>query len=130
MAAVSDKIDSSPFTTKLLMTLKNQICQVSFLAALCIITLASRPSALAAEDAAARDKERPLIAVLQSNAPPQEKAITCKKLAVYGSKAAVPALAPLLADRELSSWARIALEAIPDPAADEALRDALSKVQG
>ena len=34
--------------------------------------------------------EHDLIAILQSAAPPQEKAITCKRLAVYGSEAAVP----------------------------------------
>ena len=75
-------------------------------------------------------KEGELIRVLQSDAPPAEKAITCKRLAVYGTKDAVPALAPLLADKELSSWARIALEVIPGPEADAALRDAMGKTQG
>ena len=75
-------------------------------------------------------KEQKLIEVLRSNAPAAEKAITCKRLAIYGSQEAVPALAPLLADERLSSWARIALEAIPGPAADEALRQAADKVQG
>jgi len=78
----------------------------------------------------ARERERQLIAVLQSEAPPAEKAITCKRLAVYGSKEAVPALAALLPNKELNSWARIALEAIPDRAADDALREALGKTQG
>jgi HEAT repeat protein len=78
----------------------------------------------------AGDQEQKLIKVLQSNAPPQDKAIPCKQLAVCGTKDAVPALAALLTDKELASWARIALEAIPDPAADEALREALGKVQG
>jgi hypothetical protein len=36
----------------------------------------------------------------------------------------------LLADEQLASWARIALQAIPDPAADEALRQALNQLQG
>ncbi len=71
-----------------------------------------------------------LAAVLRSNAAKAEKAITCKRLAVYGHQDAVPALAPLLEDPELNSWARIALEAIPGPAADQALRDALGKVKG
>jgi len=85
----------------------------------------------AAEDKAAADvQQRELIAVLQSDAPKADKAITCKRLAVYGTADAVPALAPLLTDKELASWARIALEAIPDPAADAALRDAMGKVQG
>ena len=75
-------------------------------------------------------KESDLIAVLQSDAPKGDKAITCKQLAIYGTEQAVPSLAPLLADAELASWARIALEAIPGPAADAALRDALGKLQG
>jgi HEAT repeat protein len=79
---------------------------------------------------AADTKESDLIAVLQSNAPKSEKAITCKKLAIYGTEKSVPALAPLLADKELSSWARIALEAIPGSAADEALRKALDNLEG
>ncbi len=84
----------------------------------------------AADNQNPKEREAKLIAVLQSDAPPAEKAITCKRLAVYGTKDAVPALAPLLLDKELSSWARIALEAIPGPAADEALRSALGKAQG
>jgi len=76
------------------------------------------------------DKELQLISVLQSNAPAAEKAITCKKLAIYGTQEAVPALASLLAEEQLSSWARTALEVIPGPAADGALRDAMGKVQG
>ncbi|MCC6124309.1 MAG: HEAT repeat domain-containing protein [Pirellulales bacterium] len=78
----------------------------------------------------AKDSERQLVAVLQSDAAPQEKAIACKNLAVCGTEEAVPALAALLADEQLASWARIALEAIPDPAADDALRDALGKLRG
>src|ERR1041385_3646670 len=87
--------------------------------ALCLA--APRATAAAESQESAQDIERKMIAVLQSDAPPQDKAIPCKRLAVYGSKEAVPALAPLLLDRELASWARIALEAIPDPAAGEAL---------
>ena len=79
---------------------------------------------------AANLKQRDLIAVLRSNAPKSEKAITCKQLAIYGTEQSVPALAPLLADKELASWARIALEAIPGPASDAALRDALGKLHG
>jgi HEAT repeat protein len=77
-----------------------------------------------------RDTELKLIGVLQSDAPAAEKAITCKRLSVYGTKDAVPALAPLLLNKELSSWARIALEVIPGPEADAALRGALDKAQG
>jgi HEAT repeat protein len=84
-----------------------------------------------AGDASARqEKQRKLIALLQSDAPAQDKAITCKQLAIYGTQEAVPALAALLPDEKLSSWARIALEAIPGAAADEALREATGKVKG
>ena len=89
-------------------------------------------AALAATEdpAVSADRQRKLLAVLQSDAPAQEKAITCKRLAIYGTQEAVSALAPLLYDPHLASWARIALEAIPGPAADEALRDAMVKVEG
>jgi HEAT repeat protein len=76
------------------------------------------------------DKERELLAVLRSDAPKAEKALACKRLTVDGSSAAVPELAKLLEDAELASWARIPLEAIPGPEADEALRKALDKVNG
>jgi len=94
-----------------------------------IIVVAS--TGIVAQDRpAANVKQRDLIAVLQSDAPKGEKAITCKRLAIYGTEQSVPVLAPLLADKELASWARIALEAIPGPAAGAALRDALGKVRG
>jgi len=77
-----------------------------------------------------KDKEHALIHTLQSDAPPDDKAIACKKLAIYGSEEAVPALAPLLEDNQLASWALIALEAIPGSAPDSALRLAAGKLQG
>ena len=96
------------------------------------IAVATTVSARAADDTnAAKEAERQLIAVLESaDSPPAEKAITCKKLAVFGSKDAVAALAPLLDDQELISWARIALEAIPGAEADQALRDAMGRLKG
>jgi len=84
----------------------------------------------AADNQNPKDRELKLIRVLQSDAPPQDKAMACKRLAIYGTQEAVPVVAPLLSDERLASWARIALEAIPGPAADEALREALGKVQG
>ena len=73
--------------------------------------------------------EKELIDALRSAAPP-EKAMACKKLVLHGTKEAVPELAKLLPNEQLSSWARIALEAIPDPAADEALRKATETLEG
>jgi HEAT repeat protein len=95
-----------------------------------LIIVAMSAGTIAQDQPAADVKQRDLIAVLQSDAPKSEKAITCKKLVIYGTEQCVPALAPLLADKELASWARIALEAIPGPAADAALRDASSELEG
>ncbi len=78
----------------------------------------------------AAESEAELIGVLRSDAPKAEKAITCKKLAVWGGKDAAPALATLLSDPQLAAWARIPLEAIPDPACDKALRDAAAALKG
>lgn len=75
-------------------------------------------------------KEQDLIAVLASNAAEADKALVCKQLAVHGSAAAVPELAKLLGNERLSSWARIALEAIPDPACAAALRQAAATQSG
>ncbi len=96
-----------------------------------VSTLATSQTGMAAAgNQSSKEKESQLIAVLRSDAPAAEKAITCKRLAIYGTKDAVPALAPLLLDKDLSSWARIALEVIPGPEADEALRGAVGKAQG
>jgi len=95
-----------------------------------LIVIAASAGTVGQDRPVADVKERDLIAVLQSDAPKSEKAITCKRLAVYGTEQSVPALAPLLADKELASWARIALEAIPGPVADAALRNALGKLDG
>jgi HEAT repeat protein len=86
-------------------------------------------SRVTATDLISVPSERQLIETLRS-APAAEKAIACKQLSVYGSKAAVPELAKLLSDEELASWSRIALEAIPDPSADAALMEAAKQLQG
>lgn len=96
----------------------------------CIALLAVAATTADRPARAGETKETPLIQVLQSDSPKKDKAITCKRLAIYGTSRAVPALAALLPDPELTSWARIALEAIPGPEADQALRDAMDKVQG
>ena len=80
--------------------------------------------------AASPEKESELLAVLRSEAPAAEKAIACKNLAIHGSSEAVPDLAKLLPDEQLSSWARIALESIPGSEADAALRAATESLQG
>jgi HEAT repeat protein len=58
------------------------------------------------------------------------KGIASKRLAVIGTKEAVPALAALLSDDRSSDYARDTLECMPDPAAGEALIAALPKLKG
>ena len=80
--------------------------------------------------AAANEEVDKLISVIKSDAPHKEKADACRRLAIVGTKDAVAPLAELLADEKLSHMARYALEPIPDPAVDKALRDALGKLKG
>lgn len=71
-----------------------------------------------------------LTRVLQSNASLKEKADACRQLALIGDRESVKTLATLLGDELLSHRARYAMEPIPDPAVDEAFRQALSKLNG
>jgi HEAT repeat protein len=59
-----------------------------------------------------------------------EKAKACQRLAVVGTKDAIPALVALLPDEKLNIYARFGLEGIPDPAVDEAFRDATRTLHG
>lgn len=59
-----------------------------------------------------------------------QKAKACMRLAMVGTRDAVPALAALLTDEHLSHYARFGLVPIPDPSVDEALRGALKKLKG
>ena len=90
-------------------------------------------SGLSGGDARRSEKEHEeekLIAVLASEAPFREKADACRKLARIGSRKAVPQLVALLTHEKLSHMARYALEPIPDPAVDAALRNALGTLKG
>lgn len=79
---------------------------------------------------ATKEQENKLLEVLKSDAPQKDKVDACRQLGVIGTKDAVPVLAALLADEKLSHMARYALEPIPDPAVDDALRAALGKLKG
>ena len=68
--------------------------------------------------------------MLKSGATQEEKAAACRQLARVATKQSVPTLASLLGDEKLSHMARYAMETIPDPSVDEALRDALGKLKG
>jgi HEAT repeat protein len=74
--------------------------------------------------------ESDLIAVLESGLAAVQKCEACQKLRLVGTARAVPALAALLNDERVSQAARFALEALPAPEADLALREALGKTSG
>lgn len=74
--------------------------------------------------------EADLIAVLESDAGWQEKQAACRDLRRIGTAKSIDALASLLPEKDLSHMARYALEAMPYPEVDKALRDALLKTKG
>ncbi|MBI4603674.1 MAG: HEAT repeat domain-containing protein [Planctomycetes bacterium] len=81
--------------------------------------------------APAGDDPAKLIETLKSpDASLFQKAKACQRLAVVGTKEAVPVLAGLLSDDKLAHYARYGLEPLPDPSVDDALRDALGKLKG
>lgn len=96
----------------------------------CSIALCQDKSAPPQDKVASITSEPELIAILSGDSPDADKALACKRLAIYGSGAAAPELAKLLKDEKLASWSRIALEAIPGKEADEALRTATSSLSG
>lgn len=72
-----------------------------------------------------------LVAVLRSaDASLFDKAKACQRLAAIGTPEAVPVLARLLDDQKLAHYARFGLEAMPFPAVDEALREAMGRLSG
>ncbi len=71
-----------------------------------------------------------LVGVLKSDASIKEKMDACRLLSIVGTKDAIEPLAALLGDEQLSHMARYGLEPIPDPAVDEAFREALGKLEG
>ena len=71
-----------------------------------------------------------LVRVLESDADVQSKAFACQQLAVTGNPDSIPALAVLLKDKQLSDYARSALQLMGDPAAAEALRKSLPDLTG
>jgi len=58
------------------------------------------------------------------------KQFICRQLSIIGTKDSVPTLAKMLTNPKTSDMARYALERIPDPAVDKALRGALGKTGG
>lgn len=74
--------------------------------------------------------EKRLTAILGAGPSRAAKEYACRKLMLIGTATSVPALAPLLGDKDLSHMARFALERIPGPEASAALRQALGTVSG
>lgn len=82
-------------------------------------------------DAAARKElETRLLGVLKGGVSRSAQDHVLRTLKTIGTAAAVPALAAMLADEELSHMSRYALERIPAPEAAAAMRDALPKLNG
>jgi hypothetical protein len=75
--------------------------------------------------------EKRLITLLNNQQTTKDaKRYICKWLVIVGSEECVPAIAQLLTDPELSHPARMVLEPLQSQIAGEALRNALTKVQG
>ena len=68
--------------------------------------------------------------LLEQKLSPVAKRYLCAKLALLGSARAVPALASLLSEPDLSHPAQDALFAIPGPESLKALRDSLPRLRG
>jgi HEAT repeat protein/type 1 glutamine amidotransferase len=77
-----------------------------------------------------RTLEERLATVLKGDAPRAAKSYVCRKLGQMGTSDSVLVLSGLLGDGELGHMARGALEVIPGPEADAALRAALTEVEG
>lgn len=78
----------------------------------------------------AQDEAASLALLKKPDVPLEQKQEACRHLARVGTAKSVQALAGFLGDAELSQMARHALEPIPDPSVDTALRDALGTVKG
>lgn len=74
--------------------------------------------------------ERRLAATLTPAYSYVARSFVCRQLALIGTPASVPALAPLVLEEELSVHARNALERIAGEESAKALRDALGQAKG
>jgi HEAT repeat protein len=74
--------------------------------------------------------EKRLVAYLGGSYSSVTRSFVCRQLVLIGSAASVPALTPVVLDEELSVHARNALERIPGPESEKALRDALGQAKG
>jgi HEAT repeat protein len=104
-------------------------CQQSLPAVVVIALLACGPYEVVGQEVVPAEssltESDQLAVLLASDSSYSEKLGACKRLALIGGEESIAALTPLLDDERLSHAARIALEAMPCPAAGQALRDAL-----
>jgi len=83
------------------------------------------------DEAARVDLETRLLAALAAaDSTRAAKQFCCRKLAMIGTVKALPALTPLLVDKDMSHMARYALERIPGEEVSKALRGAAGKLTG
>jgi len=75
-------------------------------------------------------EEKDLIAILQSSAGAPAKCAACQQLRINGTAQSVATLAGLLGAERVGHAACYALEGMPYPEADDALRNALTKTSG
>jgi len=74
--------------------------------------------------------EKQLLTLLKSDSTPAAKQFICRKLSIIGTEQSIPTLAAMLTKSDTSDMARYALERIPAPAVDKALRTALTGTDG
>ncbi len=99
--------------------------------ALVAVLLAASPSLAQQPTPLLTRSEPELLAVLAAaESTRKQKADACRELSVIGTRNAVPALVALLPNPDLNHMARYALETLPDPAVDQALRAQLSTLKG
>jgi len=113
------------------MACRQRVTAVSVAAVSLLSCVALHAQDATSPQAAGRPAEtQGLIAVLQSDATTFDKSQACQRLAAIGAPEAVPALAALLPDEQLSAYARSALEAIGGSSAADALLEAVGRLDG
>jgi HEAT repeat protein len=108
--------------------------QAAVLAGAALLAASSTALAQKASQSAGNRKSQgqdELIEVLKKEDSPRKARVDALRvLAQVGDRACLPVVAPLLRDEELADMARYAVEPIPDPAVDAALRDVVAEAQG
>ncbi|MCW5978564.1 MAG: HEAT repeat domain-containing protein [Bryobacteraceae bacterium] len=88
------------------------------------------PAELQEREIATMDAAALIRILTDAGSPEFQKAKACQRAGELGAVEAVPAMAALLKDERLNTYARYGLEPISHPSADEALRSALTQLKG